>query len=287
MFNKIKRFANVLRRLQSDTTLNSGQDIPISNSPIEGFYSCNDRTYLCNTYLNSVISGGFNAFDFSRNNLDPFSLTVKLYAQGQCKHYKGSPLEHFYNTWQPKTLAQVAGLTMPSPNLVLSKFPENAPPFPWDAGDVGSLRAVRLKKLPQNKNKLSKNPSQGFFYYGPVDVAFGEATFHRLINIYESIQHSGYQPNKYGDHIKARILMKENKYKIFIRSGKHRISVLRGMEYTKVPILYGTQQNTPSIIRREDSFFWGNVISGFYTQTEALQIFDRIFNGITPNDLNL
>jgi hypothetical protein len=280
---KIKRFTHILRKLKFDKI----QNIPISNSPIEGFYRYNDQKYLCDTYLDSIISGGFNAFDFSSNNLDPFSLTVQLYSKGECKHYQGSPLEHFYNSWQPQTLAQVAGLPTPQENHLLSTFPENAPPFPWDTGSVGSQRAVRLKKLPQHKVRLANTPPRGFFYYGPADVAFGEATFNRLVTIYESINRYGYQPNKYGDYIKARVLMKENKYKVFVRSGKHRIAVLRGMEYKKVPILYGSSQNTPSIVRREDSFFWANVISGFYSETEALQIFDRIFNGVAPVGLQL
>lgn len=56
----------------------------------------------------------------------------------------------------------------------------------------------------------------------------------------------------------------------------HRLAILLALEYNTIPIYIKINKNR--IIKREDYKNWHHFKSGLYTEEQALEIFDKIFN---------
>ncbi|WP_148561730.1 hypothetical protein [Pontibacter korlensis] len=244
-----------------------------SIDPVEALYRSKGRPFVMDIPISKCFS-----IDFSGSNPNnPFVQTLIAYDQGNCTSYKGSPLEDYYNKWQPANA------------VALDKHGRELAP-PWDYGPKKSsnLPEARLNRKGFLKVKKELHITEknlfGHISRGPVSEGFGEITFNRLVQIYNSIKRNGYRPDEMSaGHIQASFFVDGRDYRVSVSSGKHRVTALQALGYEKVPIQFGPPK-FPVMIRRDEVDSWPNVRLGHYTKEEALRLFDKKFQDIHPSN---
>lgn len=244
----------------------------ITCNPVEAYYLSKGRPFLMSIPLDKCFYIDFPGSD----KKNPFVMTLTAYKNGTCTCFLDSPLKSFYDRWQPE-----------KPAYYDSNNKEVAPP--WDFGlkrDI-NLSEARLKRKDFVRVKkelgITDNQIYGHISRGPVSDGFGEITFNRLVKVYNSIQRHGYKPDQMGsNHIRASFFLNRHDYRVSISSGKHRITALQALGYESVPILFGPPK-FPVIIRRDEVEYWPNVLAGYYTKEQALEVFDKRFKQEHPS----
>ena len=70
------------------------------------------------------------------------------------------------------------------------------------------------------------------------------------------------------------LLRSDDTWKWYVENGgQHRAPVLSALGYKDIPI------RVWKIINEDDASIWPNVVSGLYTESEALKIFDNVCKG--------
>ena len=104
----------------------------------------------------------------------------------------------------------------------------------------------------------------------------------RLTRLLKSIQKNGYyRHDGYNGDIGGYILVKDGKFVVMIITGQHRIAVLAALDFQTIAVRIGHLSNL-TVVRREEVHSWPGVQSSVFTIEEALQVFDRIFEGKQP-----
>lgn len=246
-------------------------------SPIELIYKSNKRKILTKVPINDIRFLGPHGFKAGINSTAPFISTVKEYVDGIVKNYNESSLCTFYSTFQPKSISEYLYLEE-TKNDILNKLPASGMFLPWKDEDP----IVKIDKRAQQveddnkEHRSSLKVEGGDPFYGPVSFEKGKLEYSRLINVYSSIAENGFKIDLKGnDNISAIILEDNNRYRYFITAGQHRIAALSILNYEYVPLLIFTGL----IVRRTEVSIWPGVIKGYFTESEALTVFDEIFIG--------
>lgn len=256
-----------------------------TDDPVEMCYRVGRKRFIVDVALERCRAFGATAQRCTAAANNPFVDTLVLYGQGKCRSFADSPLHHYYETWQPASLAEAMGITADPANEALNA-PLHVPALPWSRSRTGLEREKRLAlqefRAAQRRAGIEGGEVDGILSYGPVTPAFGAVTFVRLATVYDSIRVHGYRPEQAGaSHIMAQLLMRDGDYRVFIRSGKHRIAALGALGYTAVTVQLA-RRYFPALIHREDAGSWPLVRSGLYTRDQAVALFDRIFEGRQP-----
>jgi hypothetical protein len=244
----------------------------VTDNPLEGFYRANGRPFLLEVPMEKCFSIGF----WGTDPHNPFVQTLRAYGQGSCPSYKGSPLEDFYEHWQPGPAHLHSGITA-------------GEAYPWSCGLLRSAESAQGRHQRKEFKEIQKQLGygqvrlEGHIKQGPVSEGFGQITFNRLIQVYESIKQNGYLLDQQGyKHITARLFLSEADYRAEISSGKHRISALQALGFSTAIIQFGPPAFS-QVIRREDVAFWPNVRAGYFSPEEALEVFDEKFQTRHPS----
>ncbi len=240
-------------------------------------YAARKAFFLIDADLNKCIS--FFRFLCEKNGNNPFIQTVKEYLQNGDTRYGGSKLEHYYDK-SPVNVAEMYNLEGKI-HEDLIQFPASCVVFPWEncgMRDRQKFREKHVKKETKRRgNKLSFEDGYGFV--GPTSKERGELEVSTLVELTKSIQENDYQRgNGHTEDIIASVLIRGTDYKYFLKDGNHRISVLAALGYETVPLRI-LPTSVPAFIYRDEVQFWPNVRSGLYTESQALKIFDIIFEG--------
>jgi len=225
------------------------------------------------------------------NSDHPFIKTLIAYGKGQCKAYKNSPLEKYYENFQPKTAAETLGVS--DSTYKLSTLTALQSIEPWNPSIGAKMNPESREKSRMkcddheslHKKKIDQSlPYQGFKFWGPLTTLKGQVEFERLVSVYESIQKHGYTPkDNYNGHIAGSLLTNEKgEYAIIIRTGQHRIAALSALGYRAVPAIIKSDSKRPIVINRKDVNNWPYVVNGYFSKNQALEIFDRIMKGLPP-----
>jgi hypothetical protein len=252
----------------------------VSADPIEGLYQAGERPFLVD-----VPASLCRAFDFfPLDNSNPFVQTLSAYASGEVDSYTGSPLERFYESWQPFSIADAQGVGGPCVGI-LGQPAHSAKIWPWRPGanyQYHQNRLLRREFIRVSKAaRVTHQSFRGTLAFGPVSSAFAEVTFHRLTSILRSIRERGYVPASSREHIHGRLLIDGSEVRVSVLGGKHRAAALAALQFGSIPVMFGGSKQ-PVAIRRTDVLLWPNVINGFYTTDQALTVFDRVFSGRHP-----
>jgi hypothetical protein len=213
-----------------------------------------------------------------------------MYYHSSCSQsYKGSPLEAFYNCYQPRTAGELFGIE-PKSSSVLNKLPPSGAPLPWRPQQPSELVRQRKNQICQDNNEHGAHLSadDGDPFLGPVSSHKGQLEFSRLIRVFESIKKSGFSIDWQGiNNINVVGLTSGNKWRAMVSSsGQHRLAALAVLGYETVVVQLESREGLSGIIRREDYMHWPMVQSGVVTECEALATFDRLFSGRQPECAN-
>ena len=210
----------------------------------------------------------------------PFVTTLRAYAQGECHTYKGSPLEKFYSSCKPKTMMDVLSLN----NSTMQRIPAIATVMPW----WNLTPKMRLQQIATNPHGdlllgretvrfgLKKEGNYGWQYFGPVSQEVGEIEFKRLTAVYDSIDTHGYRWKK-SIPIHGEFLISNDDWLWVGLGGKHRMSALVALGWEFLPATargkYGLH-----FVKRSEVNYWPNVVSGLFSENEALTVFDTMMS---------
>ena len=227
-------------------------------------------------FLFEVPAARIRALGFAGSDPDnPFVVTLRDYAAGRCSAYKGSALEDFYRHWQPFRTAHDATAGQPEPPWRKSRRkPENTA--------SGRLQRSEFCDIAR---ELGVRPGdiRGHITGGPVTGAFGEVTFRRLARLYDSVRHDGFRPDQSdASYPSGTCHLRGDDFRVTVGSGKHRVTVLLALGWSKIPVELG-HRKAPGVTRREEVGDWPNVRSGLYTPEEALRLFDANFEDRHPS----
>jgi hypothetical protein len=195
-----------------------------------------------------VMRGGFSY----RTGFHPFVTALR---EGPEK------LRWFYDSFQPKTVAEAYGLAR------RGRAGEDLPPWelPW------YLRSVRA--APPGEKGLSVD--HGVSFYGPATDEKVALEYRRLSATRDSIEKYGYEPDRYGD-VTGFFLRSGGDYRFFVMGGKHRTAGMVDLGYETIPVVM--KPHWPRLIDRDFANEWPLVHDGSMEREVAETIFDRFFN---------
>jgi len=262
--------------------IDKGQIIPRDlrkkvKDPLAAKYFARHHTFLIEAdFKNCIVLCRFSCEKYGRN---PLVNVASDYIQNGTITYSDSELESFYNNYQPPNLAEMFQLEGKLHDDLV-RLPADWVVFPWENGKMEN-KVHFLEKLVRYETKSRGRElslGDGYGLVGPISRARGELEISTLINLIESIKANGYRRGD-GDFedIKASVLIDGTDYKYFIKDGIHRLVVLSALGYETAPVRV-LPTTVPAFIYRNEVEFWPNVRRGLYTESQALKIFDTIFD---------
>ena len=240
--------------------------------------------------IRTVLS--FKGIEISK---DPFINLVKEINQKNIKDYETSFIKKYYDKNKVDNIYELYPLTKQIKNSKIFSLKAKYINYilPWNEIFYKKKLSKILSEVDKQKNifrksieyglKFNKNIFYGNQNFGPVHQDMGRLEFKRYKSVLKSILKFGYKPNtKNSPHLSGQILIKKDKWLVFIADGVHRTTVLLALGYKDLPVSFKV---FPKIIKTEDVSIWPGVSRGVYTEKEALIIFDSIF--YSKNFLNI
>ena len=167
--------------------------------------------------------------------------------------------------------ADIVGLKK---NNKLKQYPPWSSVLPWEKTDIdfkfktyeNIQKATREQKAFEYnfQNRIAKEN-----YLCSIEMA--ESHVIQTMKLLENIKKIGFKP-KLGLP-SFHILIKDKEWKWYMSQGNHRAYILYHLNFK---FIYGT---IDSLIFREESYLWPNVLNGLYTIEESEIVFDYLFEG--------
>lgn len=215
---------------------------------------------------------GFYHFSLNEFSYHPFIVGLKLANRiphdtknkDKLQHSEFSKvLKHYYNVTQNKNFSEYIGVDI---NRDYADVPPWGLTFPWDSRSPLESRKARQRRIQPNKGKY-----YGFNRFGGGSQDLIDDEVKRVLNVYQSIKHTGFRPECGSDHITGTVLLDGTDWRWVVGSGDHRMPVLSFLGIKTVPI------RVIRVVRRDEVNLWPNVVNDVYSQSSALEVFDRFF----------
>ncbi|MBB3330948.1 hypothetical protein BDK63_001823 [Halomonas campaniensis] len=230
---------------------------------------------------------------YGPGSLHPYVQSLLQHLRGECDSYQETCLAHYWRSWTPVTLAQSLGIDPESAHPLLNACPPLSDFMPW--GGKLHFEALRCAAeshvsgpLAQKKIPVSREISVR--QVGPKPDWFGELRIHHLVTLHQQIASEGYRQRASAclpyirQHLVVDCMVRDDDVRFLVANGQHRASVLSAMGQELVPVLLNvSHKRGPSVIRRSESSNWPLVRMGLIAESDALDIFDRVFDGRQPN----
>lgn len=254
-----------------------------TEDPIEALHLSGSDPFLIDLPMSELRGLESLALPLVRGAGHPLIDTVLPILRDESLVYRDSPLYRFYDRWRPQNAAETLGLDPEGASPVLRGLPPYAGFLPWYPQHPHRFIGVRVTTLRQENQAYGKDlsPEHGTVLNGPLSVEKGRLELDRLREITKSIRHRGYlHPTSAQGHIMGHLMICDSTWKVLVRNGNHRTSVLAALGWSKVPIVITSSLGSP---RRAEAGSWPNVRRGIFTEGEAKAVFDRVFDGRQPN----
>jgi hypothetical protein len=250
---------------------------------------CNDPR-VANYYPKTILidaptTSGRKFFFFPlKKESDPFVRALHKYLNETGLSNKHTLIEQeltcYYESVQPKNAFEWLDLEDDETSDVFKKNEPWTIPLPWSPIKLeDNIKNInRWVRKDNNIGGFDLTISHGFTYFGPVSPKKISIEVTRLLDLLISIQKNGYVRNdtREGD-IGATILINESgDWRWLAGPGQHRAAVLAALGYKHIPV------RVRYLIYRNESKLWPNVLSGLYTEKQALRVFDKVFLGQHP-----
>lgn len=257
---------------------------------LEAFYAYRGAPCLIQCRLSDCRWFGPTGIAYGRDSLHPYVQSLRQYIDGECRDYRGSCLEAYWQGWQPATLAASLGLTSEGAHPWLRMAPPLSDFMPWsDVTQLHLLRALVEPLSPAEGAVRPKVSDTAVRQVGPKPDWFGERRLNQLVALHRAILQEGYRYRAsprleyFHQHIVVDTLVRGDEVRFVVANGQHRASVLSVLGHESVPMLvHVSHRRGPSLVRRDDCHNWLLVRRGIFTPDQALEIFDRVFEGRQP-----
>jgi hypothetical protein len=168
----------------------------------------------------------------------------------------------------------------------LGEVPPAGAPLFWRTDEPDQNITLRERDIAdENREHRARfGRADGDSFYGPVSVRKGKLEFGRLIKTFDSIKNNGFIVDSHGlNNIRAIGLFSEmlNEWKYLLVSGQHRIAALAALGHADA-VVQVAPEGLGGVVRREDAKYWPTVQHGYLSESEAISIFNRIFEGKQP-----
>ena len=250
--------------------------------PLEAWYRASRyQPVLMDVPLSKLRGLGSAAFPCTRDSGHPFIETLLEYESGKTRSYAGSALERFYQNWQPRNAAEYFGFDTDSVSQRLLSLQPVAAVFPWHRFQPSDRKSVYVQEITERHGtRYHDLYLKNWNLCGPVDPAFGDKEFERIVSVYSLVKKDYARRNAFDGDITGLLMVHGGSWFIQIQSGQHRVSALSAAGQTQIPIRLFF--HLPMTVRREDSAHWPHVVDGLFRHDQALAIFDRMQNGVQP-----
>ena len=252
------------------------------NDPLEALRRSAGRPVLIDVPLSLCRSLLPVSFPCTRDSGHPLIETALGILEGTVTSNAGSPLQQYFQRFQPANLAELMGLT-DKHSCLATRLSPYAFVFPWIGTPGGKTMRRRLGRIhSENKAHHAKMAGKhGWVTCGPVSPEKANLEYSRLASLLAAIQRNGYQrtDDRDGD-ICGIVLVGDDGYVIGISPGQHRVACLVALGYEMAPVRIGHTRT--HIVRRNEVKSWPAARDGFYSPEQALEVFDRVYAGRQP-----
>ncbi|SDB58195.1 hypothetical protein SAMN05660653_02940 [Desulfonatronum thiosulfatophilum] len=213
----------------------------------------------------------------------PYVLAMLEYLESNIQQYDESPLKLYFDHFQPQNAAELADVPGVDNDSNLHRKEAIELDFPWLASPGLEVKSMRNKFLRDDAAQFGKQLSgdDGLNYFGPVSSAKADLEMERVVYIIDSIKRNGYRVPAKQDHISGYLLKKGDSYVALPWGGQHRLAALGALGFRHAPFLLYRHRVTD----RASVKSWPAVTSGDFSPEQALHLFDRIFAGRQPQQV--
>lgn len=211
---------------------------------------------------------------------NPYYLTARQYADDSSLTYRDSALKIYYEAFIPSCAAELLEVQAAS----LKDMSPIEAAVPWVTVSGPGVRNKRVRRSLRHSKKMGMplSPEDGDYSIGPFSQAKGEMEFERLAQVVDSIRDVGYQPSSPFANIVCNVYERDGDWMLLVKSGTHRVAALKALGYERVPVIV----NNKKMVRVEDVRSWPGVVSGHFSESEARNLFERVFAGEDPGWLS-
>lgn len=253
----------------------------ILTEPKDASARCKDTPFLLNIPLAKCRAIRSLAFPCADDTTNPFIIALNQYQKTGDQQQAETILRRYYEAVQPATAGELLGVSGTTPGGAFALSPL-CYDYPWDGEPRETLlRHRKMYIVAEAVGHGAKESFQGWHHFGPLHRDRIKLEAERLVNVYHGISEQGYlrDDSKDGD-IAGVALFSQGDYVVLITKGHHRIAALTSLGYDSVPVRFGLDR--VSFVHREHAARWLGVHRSGYTAEQAIEVFDRIFNGYQP-----
>lgn len=202
---------------------------------------------------------GFVHPGFGADAGNPLRDTAALYAETGDRMQARAFLNGFYESFQPRTLAE-ALFRENGPDLApLTELPPFAQFQPW---------RLTTRISPKHLAMGSQN-------FGPVAPKKLDLEVRKLTSYVDSIRKRGYRPDLYARRpIQGYFLIHGGKYRFVVTNGMHRTSVLAALGEQTIEATFDPRR--PRLVDSSQISLWPQVKSGFCPEPVAMRFVTRL-----------
>lgn len=210
-------------------------------------------------------------FSYAEDGWHPFVQTLKEYIENPDLCYEDSSLARLYNQYCPQNMQEVLLDHIETPQKPFCDWPPKYEFITW-------FWVLNKRNTVLYQNNLKSKPnSDGWIFFGPHTQEYGRKEFQRLIGVYESVKHKGYQQELTDmDSVNGYFLKKGTDIRFVLLQGNHRVSALKVLGYREVSVL--VRKAHPAVIDHANLYKWTKEGGGIYSLSVVENMFETLFN---------
>ena len=216
-------------------------------------------------------------FAYRPDGVHPLVRTARAYAAGKASCYDGSPLQVFRRHFQPTNAAEKYGIYEGASRELLASLP-NGLVHPWEDRSFAKQRQKAHHSA--NRDRVQYGLEQLDDPHATPDAEKGAFEFDRLAQLVDSVREKGYRRTNLpsGDIIGKLLIRPGEGARYIVFGGRHRAAVLAALGYDRIPLRMRFSK-FPTI---DDVDEWPHVRSGLFTRDQAIDIYNRLWDGQPP-----
>ncbi|MDN3648162.1 hypothetical protein QWZ13_04485 [Reinekea marina] len=210
---------------------------------------------------------------FSKSDWNPFVETLREFEKNPNLKYEDSILCDFYNSWQPKSAAEMFKGFNNAPKELKTLPPHYMFLSPWSSLTPEEVdhdgRWWNNKDNAEHGAPQLRFPEDGWAFSGPVNIRKGRLEFNRLTSLYKNIKINGYDRSL--GLIGTTFLTDDNESRFIIGGGGfHRAIVLASLDTKTIPARF----HRASAVNINQVGKWPLVKLGIWSKQEATSYFN-------------